>query len=115
MRSVPNRPSGVREYRDIGEFLREDAERPAWAGASDKGGLVFGDWWRLEDQVRRWDTTRWRVSWLDDSTREVYAIECVEPRPSARPTTARVWLLGVLGGWCLSCGLGGSVRLSSHA
>lgn len=98
MRRVPNRPSGVREYRDVREFVLEDPRRalPTLRGETDAGGEDFGSKWRLEDPVRRWNTTRWRVSWLYDTTHELYAIEYMKPHLPNGPPTDRVWLLGVL-------------------
>lgn len=98
MRRVPNRPTGVREYRDVHHFAQEDPRRALSTGRGgiDAGGMDFGFKWRLEDPVQRWNTTRWRVSWLDDSTFELYAIEYMKPQLPNGPVTDRVWLLGVL-------------------
>jgi hypothetical protein len=111
MRSAPNRPSGVREYRDIDEFVREDPAGRSlveWLlpATKDLGGMDYGYDWRLEDPVQRWNTTRWRVAWFDDSSHELYALERLNPRPDVIPLSGpspgdasgsgRVWLLGVL-------------------
>jgi hypothetical protein len=99
MRTAPNRPRGVREYRDIDEFVREDPRRALGRpGVTDAGGMDFGYRWRLEDPVQRWKTTEWRVSWLglDDPTHEIDAIERLHWHSDDARTTGRVWLLGAV-------------------
>lgn len=101
MRQDPNRPVGVREFTDVEAFVSEDPRRalPDWPRRRDAGGADYGYGWRMEDPVRRWNTTRWRVSWLCEHepapTYELYAAER-SARPEDGPSTGRVWLLGVL-------------------
>jgi hypothetical protein len=79
MRRAPNRPFGVREFRDVEAFVAEDPRRALQDSSTQRnlGGAEYGYRWRLEDPIRRWSTTRWRISWLcvDDPTYELYAVE----------------------------------------
>jgi hypothetical protein len=99
LRAEPNRPVGVWELPDVEIFVREDQRRalPDWPERRDAGGADYGSHWRLEDPLRPWITSQWRVSWLnaDDPTYEVYAIERM-PAFREEAQTGRVWLLGVL-------------------
>jgi len=61
----------------------------------------YGYNWRLENPLRRWVTTRWRVSWLclseaqhQDATDEVYAVEHIDQPGDVE--TGRVWLMGTI-------------------
>jgi hypothetical protein len=100
MRAAPNRPVGVREVLEVGRFVADDPRRslPDWPARRDAGGADYGWKWRLEDPLRPWTTSRWRVSWLciDDPTYEVYAIERLKNPFGRGPNTGRVWLFGVL-------------------
>ncbi|HEU4657542.1 MAG TPA: hypothetical protein VFR97_08460 [Capillimicrobium sp.] len=89
MRAAPVRPVGVREYLDAEAFVAEDPRREVVAWSD------HGDRWLLENPLRRWETTRWRLAWLVDATDEVCAVELLD-RPDARVETGRVWLLGVV-------------------
>jgi hypothetical protein len=102
LRGPPRRPRGVREYPTIEAFVAEDRRRALfdWPDRRDAGGSDWGTGWGLERPIRRWETTRWRVSWLgnDDPTNEVYAVEFV-PLPNPGPGTRRVWMMGTLANW----------------
>lgn len=97
IRSAPMRPPGVRAFRDVAAFIAEDPRRaiPDWPRTRDAGGADYGAHWRLENPIRRWNTTTWRVSWLNmgDPTYELYAIELLQ---GGEPAGGRVWLLGRL-------------------
>jgi|GEM_PF-6237559 hypothetical protein len=98
MRVAPNRPVGVREFPSVSAFVEEDRRRaPAWPERMAAGGSDHGHHWRLENPIRRWLTTRWRLSWLcmGDPTYEVYAVEFTDEDSQAGPL-GRVWLLGVV-------------------
>jgi hypothetical protein len=101
MRSNPERPRGVREFSSVHEFVEADRRRalPDWPARIDAGGADYGYQWRLENPLRRWETTRWRISWLceDDPAHEIYAIERLPHPDEVGLVTGRVWLLGVLG------------------
>jgi hypothetical protein len=101
MRSAPMRPLGVREFASVEAFVRGDRRRVHWGvdGRMGAGGEDYGFRWRLENPLRRWLTTRWRVSWLsvadtegETPTYEVYAVEF--PGGGSSEETGRVWLLG---------------------
>jgi hypothetical protein len=103
MRGPPLRPAGVREFRSVRAFVAQDDRRArTQAGPLDLGGEDYGARWRLENPVRRWDTTRWRVSWLcveeetrrEDPTYEVYAVELLDE--PAGTSDGRVWLMGTI-------------------
>lgn len=99
MRLDPNRPLGVREFADVEAFVGEDWRRALgdWPRRKDASGADYGYDWRMEDPSRRWNTTRWRVSWLcvDDPTYELYAVEFAD-ESEGHASPGRVWLLGVL-------------------
>ena len=105
MRASPQLPDHVVEFADLESFVAADRRRGVfdWPHRRDAGGADFGHRWRLEDCFRRWQTTRWRVSWLcerKDPTGEVYAIEFLDgPSPRDGYQFGRVWLLGELHGW----------------
>jgi len=104
MRAQPQRPPGVRELRDLGAFIDGDRRRGVidWPERHDAGGADFGFYWRLEDPLRRWETTEWRVSWLcigEDPTHELYALEFLPEAGRRDQRTGRVWLLGKLSDW----------------
>jgi hypothetical protein len=78
-----------------------DRRRLHWGadGQMGAGGEDYGFRWHLESPLRRWLTTRWRVSWLSIADREgtkptyeVYAIEF--PGGDRNEKTGRVWLMG---------------------
>jgi hypothetical protein len=103
VRAAPNRPNGVLEFASVEAFVAGDARRATggWPQWHDAGGADYGVHWRLEDPLRRWETTRWRVSWLGvdaDPTDEVYAIESQQRslREEDSSRYGRVWLLGRL-------------------
>jgi hypothetical protein len=106
LRGPPRRPRGVREYLDIDSFVEEDRRRAiaGWPETRDAGGSDAGIGWGLERPVRRWEGTRWRISWLGldtggyEPTNEVYALES-SPPGSSRPGPQRVWLLGSMADW----------------
>jgi hypothetical protein len=113
MRALPQRPWAVIEYANVISFLKEDPRR----GVGDRsrrvaaGGADFGFDWQLENPFKRWETGRWRISWLcamkklddegqdwfysgdEDVTDEVYACEAVK----GQSPQGRIWLLGKLG------------------
>lgn len=98
IRSAPTRPRGVHEFANVELFVRGDRCRAHW-GAAGAGGEDYGFKWRLENPLRRWLTTRWRVSWLciadganEAPTYEVYAIEF--PGRDLSEESGRVWLMG---------------------
>jgi hypothetical protein len=101
MRAAPVRPAAVREYPDIRAFLDEDPRRALISGPGlpDAGGEDRGWEWHLENPLRRWETTRWRLSWLCMETggyiptHEIYAVEIIQTDP---PAMARVWLMGIV-------------------
>jgi hypothetical protein len=103
VRATPNRPDGVFEFASVEAFVAEDGRRAigGWPQRHDAGGADYGVHWRLEDPLRRWEATTWRVSWLGidaDPTDEVYAIES-QGRPLRKEDSSRygrVWLLGRL-------------------
>jgi hypothetical protein len=92
IRWPPVRPAGVREIDRVETFLDQDARRGPHqqTGRRDAGGWDFGLRWNLENPLARWEITAWRISWLANSTREVYAIE------HRGQDTGRVWLIGVV-------------------
>jgi hypothetical protein len=101
IRSEPTRPRGVHEFANVELFVRSDRRRAHWGagGRIDAGGEDYGFRWRLENPLRRWLTTRWRVSWLsiadrtsETPTYEIYAIEFPGRDPSEGG--GRVWLMG---------------------
>jgi hypothetical protein len=101
IRSSPTRPLGVHEFVTVETFVHGDRRRVLWGadGRMGAGGEDYGFSWRLENPLRRWLTTRWRVSWLsiadgdgETPTYEVYAIEFCGAGSSEE--TGRVWLLG---------------------
>ncbi len=98
IRASPRPARGVIEYSGVEEFVAEDPRRALadWPVRKDAGGADYGYRWRVENPLRRWETTKWRVSWLDheDSTGEIYAKECREISEGA--WSERVWLLGRL-------------------
>ncbi len=103
IRRPPSRPAGVQEFRDVDAFVASDRRRamPGWPDEHDAGGSDHGSFWRLENPLRRWDTSRWRLSWLNmhHPTYELYAIEQTQRRrddAGVLRTTGRVWLLGAL-------------------
>jgi hypothetical protein len=109
LRGPPRRPRGVREYPSVDAFVAEDQRRalPNWPARRDAGGSDAGLNWGLEQQLRRWERTGWRISWLGNDraafagrgpTNEVYAIENALPRGTAG-ATRRVWLLGSMPTW----------------
>lgn len=99
MRAAPVRPVGVREYPSIRAFLDEDSRRGLIGGPGplDAGGEDHG-WDCLENPLRRWETTRWRLSWLcmgaagEEPTHEIYAVQLGEDAPER----GRVWLMGIV-------------------
>jgi hypothetical protein len=102
MRTPPTRPVGVHEYPSVRAFVDEDRRRGLVGepGPLDAGGEDYGCNWRLENPIRRWETTRWRLSWLSVSaaadgepTYEVYAVELDEMDYTKR---GRVWLMGAI-------------------
>jgi hypothetical protein len=101
IRSAPTRPRGVHELANVELFVRGDRRRVHWGadGQIGAGGEDYGFKWRLENPLRRWLTTRWRVSWLsiadranETPTYEVYAIEF--PGRDLSEESGRVWLMG---------------------
>ncbi len=101
IRGAPTRPRGVREFASVEAFVHGDRRRLHWGagGRMGAGGEDYGFRWRLENPLRRWLTTRWRVSWLSIADREgvtptyeVYAIEF--PGGDISDETGRVWLMG---------------------
>ena len=101
LRAVPSRPPHVREYFTRTAVAAEDPRRALDPRAADPelGGMTFGWDWRLENPLRRWDTTRWEVGWLSvgsEATWEVYAAERLPGDGDEVPRSGRVWLLGTL-------------------
>lgn len=98
MRCEPTRPHGVRIYPNVEAFVEDDPRRALrdWPQRRDAGGMDFGFTWLLEEPLRRWETSRWRISWLcqDPATYEVYGIERLSNVSEHSPTTGQVWLLG---------------------
>jgi hypothetical protein len=101
MRSAPTRPRGVHEFVSVETFVHADRRRAHWRAdrRMGAGGEDYGFNWRLEHPLRRWLTTRWRVSWLSIADREdeaptyeVYAIEF--PGGDLSEESGRVWLMG---------------------
>lgn len=101
IRSAPTRPRGVREFASVKAFVQGDRRRAHWRAdrRMGAGGEDYGFKWRLENPLRRWLTTRWRVSWLSIAAREgetptyeVYAIEF--PGGDISEDSGRVWLMG---------------------
>ena len=101
IRSAATRPCGVHEFARVEAFVHGDRRRLHWGadGQMGAGGEDYGFRWRLENPLRRWLTTRWRVSWLSIADREgttptyeVYAIEF--PGGDRNEETGRVWLMG---------------------
>jgi hypothetical protein len=101
MRSAPVRPRGVHEFYSVGAFIADDRRRALWRAGRrmGAGGEDYGYNWRLEHPLRRWLTTRWRVSWLsipdsegEPPTNEVYAIEF--PGGKLSEESGRIWLMG---------------------
>jgi hypothetical protein len=101
IRGAPTRPRWVREFASVEVFVHGDRRRMHWGagGRMGAGGEDYGFRWRLENPLRRWLTTRWRVSWLSIADREsvtptyeVYAIEF--PGGGLSEETGRVWLMG---------------------
>jgi hypothetical protein len=101
MRSAPTRPRGVHEFASVEAFVHGDHRRAHLRGdpRMGAGGEDYGFHWRLEHSLRRWLTTRWRVSWLsitdhagETPTYEVYAIEF--PGGKLSEESGRVWLIG---------------------
>jgi hypothetical protein len=104
MRATPQRPDHVIELPDLTAFVGADERRalPDWPQRRDAGGADFGFDWLLENPFRRWETTRWRASWLCEGerpTHEAYALECLESRGEQARRHGRVWLLGTLSDW----------------
>jgi hypothetical protein len=101
MRTPPTRPVGVREYKSVRAFVDEDPRRGlnGGPGLPDAGGEDYGWNWRLENPIRRWETTRWRLSRLsvsttgEEPTYEMYAVQLGEMDSTTRE---RVWLMGVV-------------------
>ncbi len=101
LRAAPVRPATVREYPDIRTFLDDDPRRALIGGPGlpDAGGEDHGWEWHLENPLRRWEITRWRLSWLCmetggyKPTYEIYAVEIIQTDP---PAKGRVWLMGVI-------------------
>jgi hypothetical protein len=88
-------------FVSVEAFVHGDRRRVHWGagGRMGAGGEDYGFRWRLENPLRRWLTTRWRVSWLSIADREsvtptyeVYAIEF--PGGDLSEETGRVWLMG---------------------
>jgi hypothetical protein len=98
MRASPQRPPSVREYPTFTEAVEEDPRRalPDWPAREDLSGADVGFRWSLENPIRRWETTTWRISWLEE-TEEVYAIEL--PDRGRLSKRRRVWILGKLQSW----------------
>jgi hypothetical protein len=98
LRLDPNRPDGVRELPDADTFVAEDPRRAGFASphGMELGGEDYGLRWNLEDPIRRWETSQWRISWLgiDRPTYEVYAVEMTSVRGQAARRSGRVWILG---------------------
>jgi hypothetical protein len=96
MRASPQRPPAVREYAIFTEAVEEDPRRaiPDWPAREDLGGADFGDRWGLENPLRRWESSRWRISWIEE-TEEAYAIEHMDDEPWTSQF-GRVWILGKL-------------------
>jgi hypothetical protein len=101
MRSAPTRPRGIHEFASVEAFVDGDRRRAHWRADRwmGAGGEDYGFHWRLEHPLRRWLTTRWRVSWLsivdredETPTYEVYAIEF--PGGELSEESGRVWLMG---------------------
>ncbi|MGN6276458.1 MAG: hypothetical protein ACTHNP_11115 [Solirubrobacterales bacterium] len=99
MRALPQRPGTALEYASFIEAVEDDPGRalPDWPAREDLGGADFGTRWSLENPIRRWETTRWRISWLCETTNEVYAIE-FKSQTGPRQL-GRVWILGQLTSW----------------
>jgi hypothetical protein len=123
MRADPQRPDGVVEFPDLDVFVEEDMRRAVfdWPSRRDAGGADFGHEWQLEDPFRRWETTRWRISWLCESasrlrdgeqpTQEVYALEIPAERSvRSGQRRGRVWLLGTLPDWKMAEQLLGTLQ-----
>jgi hypothetical protein len=100
MRAEPRPPASVERHSDAIAWIEADRRRgvPDWPGRLDAGGEDYGYHWTLENPTRRWQTSRWRVSWLSmgDPTYEVYAIELPDRRSEAAETSRRLWVLGKL-------------------
>jgi hypothetical protein len=101
LRAVPSRPPHVREYPTRAAFAAEEPRRALDPRAADPelGGMTFGWDWRLENPLRRWDTTRWEVGWLSigsEATWEIYAAERLPGEGDEGPRAGRVWLIGTL-------------------
>jgi hypothetical protein len=97
LRALPNRPPGIREFRDVEAFVEGDRRRAVgdWPTRIDAAGEDYGYGWRLEDPSRRWDCSEWRVSWIGPETGDTRELYAVETRPrSERHSDGRVWLLG---------------------
>ncbi len=115
LRALPQRPASAIEYESLAAFVSQDPRRGASEAAEPKvrAGRAVGYNWRLEHPFRRWETSRWRISWLCDVRRLFVADERWKPREDvdvtneliARETLeddtgakrdGRVWLLGAL-------------------
>lgn len=101
IRGAPTRPRWVHEFASVEAFVHRDRRRMhrGPGGRMGVGGEDYGYEWSLENPLRRWLTTRWRVSWLCIADREgvtptyeVYAIEFIGGNLSDE--TGRVWLMG---------------------
>jgi hypothetical protein len=113
LRAAPQRPVSVVEYANVAAFVEQDRRRAVrdWPHREAAAGADFGHGWQLENPFRRWDTTRWRISWLcgpnkliwaddeelygeeGDVTNEVYANESLDSS-ERYANDGRVWLLG---------------------
>lgn len=100
MRADPRPPASVKRHNDVIAWIEADPRRgvPDWPGRLDAGGEDYGYHWTLENPTRRWQTSRWRVSWLSmgDPTHEVYAIELPDRRSDTAEASRRLWVLGTL-------------------
>ena len=118
LRASPQRPVSVTEYDDAAAFIAEDPRRgirnPEHVAV--RPGTSFGNYWRLENPFRRWETSSWCIAWLcdphkplweawedeewfvadeEDVTNEVYAIEALD-KSNPFAEDGRVWLLGAI-------------------
>jgi len=75
LRALPQRPASVVEFPDVTAFVAEDPRRgiPGAAKASVQAGATFGFDWKLENPLRRWEVSIWRIDWLCDANRMLYS------------------------------------------
>jgi hypothetical protein len=100
LRHQPRLPATVERHEDALPWVAADLRRApyGWPAQMDAGGEDHGYHWRLENPTRRWQTSRWRLSWLcmGEPTYEVYAVELLDrPRPDGAHC-GRLLVLGVV-------------------